>query len=180
MKVLGVIGGPKKNGNTVKLVEAVLKGAEEAGHEVILFKLADMKIGHLGDKNGNVIFLNDDFEEIKPHIESMGAFVLGAPIWFSTVDSRTHAFIQRLYWYSGYYNEENKAKWPKGVKAVNCITYGWDDPYIYDNVLVWLKDIEKGYGMKNIKALVAEGTGDKPVEKNAALVKKARSVGKRL
>lgn len=180
MKVLGIVGGAKGNGNTVRLVEEVLAGAREAGHETVLFKLVDTKLDHLGDKDGVTTFPRDDFEEMKPHIESMGALVLGAPIWFSTVDSRTHAFIQRLYWYSGYYSEENKAKWPKGAKAVNVITYGWDDPHIYDGVLDWLKEMEKSYGMKNIRGIAAENTGEKPVETRKALMKRARDIGAKL
>ena len=133
-----------------------------AGHETILFKLVGDENRPLGDRGGEVTFPKDDFKEIKPHIESMGALVLGAPIWFSTVDSRTHAFIQRLYYYSSYYSEENRTKWPSGAKAVNVITYGWDDPHIYDGVLKWFKDMEKGYGMKNIQGIAAENTGEKP------------------
>ncbi len=79
MKVLGIVGGSKGNGNTVKLVEEVLAGAREAGHETILFKLAEMRIGHIGDRGGEVTFPKDDFNDIMPHIESMGALVLGAP-----------------------------------------------------------------------------------------------------
>jgi multimeric flavodoxin WrbA len=180
MKVLGIVGGAKQEGNTVKLVEEVLAGAKEVGHETILFKLVDMQIGHIGDENGNATFPKDDFDKIKPHIETMGALVLGAPIWFGTVDSRAHAFIQRLYYYSSYYDEENRKKWPKGAKAVNILTYGWDDPHIYDGVLDWLKDMEKGYGMKNIKGLVAENTGEKPVSSRKNLLKKAREIGKKL
>ncbi len=180
MKVLGIVGGAKRDGNTAKLVEEVLAGAREAGHETILFKLGELEIGHLGDKDGETTFPNDDFEKIKPHIESMGALVLGAPIWFSTVDSRTHAFIQHLYWYSSYYSEENKAKLPKGAKAINCITYGWDKPHIYDDVLDWLKEMEKGFGMKKIKGIAASNTGEKPVETRKNLLKKARDAGRNL
>ena len=180
MRVLGIVGGAKKDGNTVKLVEEVLAGAREAGHETVLFKLVETKIGHLGDRNGETTFPRDDFDEIMPHLESMGALVLGAPIWFSTVDSRTHAFIQRLYYYSSYYSEKNRSRWPKGVKAVNIITYGWDDPHIYDGVLVWLKEMEKGYGMKNIKGIIAEGTGEKPVETRKTLLERARDIGRKL
>lgn len=180
MKVLGIVGGSKSNGNTVKLVEEVLTGAREAGHETILFKLSEMSIGHIGDRGGEVTFPIDDFDEIMPHIESMGAFVLGAPIWFSTVDSRTHTFIQRLYYYSRYHSDANRKKWPAGAKAVNVITYGWDDPHIYDGVLKWLKDMEKGYGMKNIRGIAAENTGKKPVVTRRVLLKKARDAGRKL
>jgi multimeric flavodoxin WrbA len=180
LKVLGIVGGAKHYGNTVSLVEEVLAGAREAGHETVLFKLVDMQIGHLGDDNGKTTFPKDDFDKIKPHIESMGALVFGAPIWFSTVDSRTHAFIQRLYFYSSFHSKENKKLWPKGAKAVNIITYGWDDPHIYDGVLDWLKNMEKGYDMKNIKGIVAENTGEKPVVDRKSLLKKARDAGRKL
>ncbi len=180
MKVLGIVGGSKSNGNTVKLVEEVLAGAREAGHETVLFKLAEMNIGHIGDSNGEVTLPSDDFDRIKPHIESMGALVLGAPIWYGTVDSRTHVFIQRLYYYSTYYSGENRAKWPKGSKAIDVITYGWDDPHVYDGVLDWLKDTWKGYGMKSIKGIAAENTGEKPVETRKALLKRARDAGRKL
>jgi multimeric flavodoxin WrbA len=180
MKVLGVIGGSRINGNTAKLVEEVLAGAREASHETILFRLADMDVGHIGDNYGEVIFPNDDFEGVKPHIETMGTLVLGAPIWFGTVDSRTHAFIQRLYYYSEYYDENNRLLWPACAKAVNIITYGQSDPHHYDGVLAWLKDIEKGFGMIKIRAIIAENTSENPVENRRALLKKAREMGKKL
>jgi len=180
LKVLGILGGANKNGNTAKLVEEVLAGARDAGHEIVLIKLVDEKIGHIGYRNGEATFPKDDFEAIKPHIETMAAIVIGAPIWYSTVDSRTHAFIQRLYYYSSYYSGENRKRWPKGVKAVNIITYAQSDPHYYDQVLTWLKTIEKDYGMKNIKEIVAEDTGEKPVETRKDLLKKAHEIGMRL
>ena len=105
MKVLGVVGGPRRAGNTVRLVEAVLEGAKEAGHETVLFKLAELDIGHLGDSDGEVAFPEDDFDKIKPHIESMGALVLGSPIYYGQLDSRMMTFVNRLYYYSSYYSE---------------------------------------------------------------------------
>jgi hypothetical protein len=87
-------------------------------------------------------------------------------------------FINRLYYYSSYYSEENRRRLPKGVRAVNVITYGQDDPHYYDDVLEWAKDMEKGYGMKGIMSLVAEGTGDKPVESRPRLLNRAREIGR--
>jgi FMN-dependent NADH-azoreductase len=63
---------------------------------------------------------------------------------------------------------------------VNVITYGWDDPHIYDGVLDWLKEMEKSYGMKNIRGIAAENTGEKPVETRKALMKRARDIGAKL
>lgn len=135
LKVLGIVGGAKRNGNTVKLVEEVMAGAKEVGHETLLFKLVDMNIGHLCDRDGDVSFPEDDFEKIKPHIESMSALVLGAPIWYDFVDSRSLTFITRLYYYNISHSEQNNAKWPKKAKAVNVITYQREDVHFYDHIL---------------------------------------------
>ena len=63
---------------------------------------------------------------------------------------------------------------------MNIITYAQSDPHYYDQVLQWLKTIEKDYGMKGIKEIVAEDTGEKPVETRRDLLKKAYNIGKKL
>jgi hypothetical protein len=45
---------------------------------------------------------------------------------------------------------------------------------------LWFKTIEKDYGMKGIKEIVAEDTGEKPVETRKDLLKRAREIGKKL
>ena len=52
----------------------------------------------------------------------MGALVIGSPIWYGHVDTRTFNFINRTYVYNKHYSEENAKKWPK-AKAVNVLTY---------------------------------------------------------
>ncbi len=47
MKIIGIEGSPRKNGNTEKLVRAILQGAIDDGHEAKFCKLADMKISPL-------------------------------------------------------------------------------------------------------------------------------------
>ncbi len=180
MKVLGVVGGARREGNTSRLVEEVLAGASEAGHETVLFRLVGMEVGHLGNESGRTAFPDDDFRQVMPHIETMGALVLGSPIWEGTADSYTHVFLHRLYYYSKYYSDENVALFPKGVKAVNIITYGQKDPHKYDNVLEWLAGVERVHGVRSIRSIVAEGTGDRPVASRTELLKRARRIGRKL
>ena len=42
MKVLGINGSPRKKGNTAKLVEKALKGAESRGAETEIIHLYDL------------------------------------------------------------------------------------------------------------------------------------------
>ena len=80
MKILGIIGGPKNDGNTSRLVRAVLDGALDADHTVVTWKLKDVYIGHLGYFAGETLPPNDDFEKILADLESMGALIIGSPI----------------------------------------------------------------------------------------------------
>ena len=44
MKVLGILGSPHADGPSSSLAREVLRGAEEAGHEVKIYSLKDMNI----------------------------------------------------------------------------------------------------------------------------------------
>jgi multimeric flavodoxin WrbA len=109
----------------------------------------------------------------------MGALVLGAPIWYGHVDTRTFNWINRTYYYSSYYSEENAKKWPN-AQPVNVITYGQEEEDAYDNVLEWLDGVWDGYGMKKSINLVAAGTGDNPVENRKKLRERAKEIGRNL
>jgi len=179
LKVVGIIGGPKNDGNTFRLVRAVLDGALDAGHTVVTWKLKDVYIGHLGHFAGETLPPNDDFEKMQADLESMGALVIGSPVWYGHVDTRTFNFINRTYVYNKHYSEENAEKWPK-AKAVNVLTYGREDENAYDNILDWYKMIWDWYGMTASINLVAAGTGNYPVEKRPDLIKRAKDIGRNL
>jgi multimeric flavodoxin WrbA len=178
MRILGIVGGVRREGNTTKLVEAVLDGARQAGNETKLVKLVELNFDHMHEKDGKWVFPDDEMAKLYSFIEGMGGFVLGAPIYFGQVDSRTMKFIERLYYWSQSHGEEYAAKFPKNVKAVNCITFGQPDPAAYNKVLDWLVGIEKGRGMVNHGNIVAEATRSKPVTSRTDLIEKAYILGK--
>ena len=179
MKVVGIIGGARTDGNTFKLVRAVLDGALDVGHTVVTWRLKDIYIGHLGHFADEILPPNDDFEKMQPDLESMGALIIGSPVWYGHVDTRTFNFINRTYVYNKHSNTEMAEKWPK-AKAVNVLTYGQEDEHAYDNILDWYKMIWDWYGMTESINLVAAGTGDNPVEKRKDLIARAKEIGRNL
>ncbi|MCW4050484.1 MAG: flavodoxin family protein [Candidatus Bathyarchaeota archaeon] len=179
MKVVGVIGGAKRDGNTYKLVKAALDGALEAGHTTVTWRLMDVYIGHLGHFADEILPPIDDFEKMQPDLESMGALVLGSPIWYGHVDTRTFNFINRTYVYNRSYSEENAKKWPN-AKAVNILTYETEDEHTYDHILEWYNHIWDWYGMKESIGLVAAGTTKKPVAEQKELIERAKEIGRNL
>ena len=181
MKVLGLICSPKREGNTAKLVEAVLRGAGEAGHHAEVFYLCDMNIGPLEASGGNLIYPEDDMERLYPHIESMDALVIGTPIYYDQVSARAKIFFDRLHFYSKTHGEEYRGRFPDGVKAVTLTTQGAGNPDRYDDVLEWMKGrLEYYWNMEVVASLKAASTGSNPVRGRAELLEKAMEIGRNL
>ncbi len=100
MKVLGINGSPRKNGNTKHLLETVFKPLSEAGIETEIFQLGgklvhwctacekcrEVKDGHCQIKN----------QAINACIDKMvdaDAIVLGSPVYFTDVTTEMKALI---------------------------------------------------------------------------------------
>jgi len=103
VKVLGVVGSMRKDGNTEKLVGAVLEGAKEAKPSVRtqLVHLATLEIGpcqacyDVCAKTPYRCVVKDDFQELVQKMDDADALVLGSALYFP-VPSRLVAFCERM------------------------------------------------------------------------------------
>lgn len=99
MKVLGILGSPRKGGNTELLLEETLKGAEAEGAEVERLRLTDYNIIPCKEclacfKDGNCIIL-DDMAKIYPKLLEADIIVLASPIFFYGVTAWAKGLIDR-------------------------------------------------------------------------------------
>jgi len=95
-------GSPRKDGNTDKLVDAFIKGAESVGKNVSLFRVADMKIGGcLGCGNcfteKGTCVQKDDMIPILDALQKADTFVLASPVYFFGVTAQLKLAIDRTY-----------------------------------------------------------------------------------
>jgi multimeric flavodoxin WrbA len=86
VKVLGLAGSPRRNGNTDLLLAELLKGAASKGAEVKTIYLNTMKIigcQHCDDcfKEGKCKF-QDDMQQIYKELEEADVVVLASPVQF--------------------------------------------------------------------------------------------------
>jgi len=99
MKICGIVGSPKKRGNTDLLVSRVLKGAESQGAETQKLYLNDMHIQPCQscgkDPYPEYCLFDDDMKIIYEALESSGLIVLGSPVYFDTVSAQTKLVIDR-------------------------------------------------------------------------------------
>lgn len=98
MKVIGVSGSPIENSNTDRAVRAVL---EATGAETEFVKLFGRTVAPckacLGCLETNRCVIGDDGIALAEKVKDADALVVGGFTPYSSLDSRTKAFLERLY-----------------------------------------------------------------------------------
>lgn len=101
MKVLGINGSPRKNGNTELLVREAMVGAQEAGAEVEILNIAGQVIAPCEGcelcADTAECCLNDDMQKIYPMLLEADGIFLGTPVYFWSVCGQVKVFIDRTY-----------------------------------------------------------------------------------
>ncbi len=114
MKILGIVGSARKKGNTAALVETALKSAEALGIQTHIEYLSDYSIsgctGCEGCKKTYQCIVPDDMQKLYPQIIEADAIILGSPTYFYNITSLMKAFIERLYCYE-IFDEEDRSIW---------------------------------------------------------------------
>jgi multimeric flavodoxin WrbA len=100
MKVLGISGSPRRNGNTDTLLAEMLRGAADKGAETKTIHLNSLNFrtcqhcdGCL--KEGNCV-LKDDIQDIYPEFEQADIIILATPIQFMGMTAPMKAMIDRF------------------------------------------------------------------------------------
>lgn len=98
-KVLILSGSPRKNGNSELLCGQFQKGAEEAGHQVQMIRVADKKIGYCracyACKETGACVIQDDMGELLQNMIDADVIVLASPVYFYSIDAQLKAVIDR-------------------------------------------------------------------------------------
>ena len=110
MKILGINGSPRKNGNTKILLETVFKPLQEAGYETELFQIGGKQIhgctacGKCREiKDQRCHIKNDAINECIQKMIEADAIILGSPVYFADVSTEMKALID----VSGYVTRGN-------------------------------------------------------------------------
>jgi multimeric flavodoxin WrbA len=146
MKVLGILGSPRRGGNTELLLEEALKGAEKEGAKVERLYLSDLTITpckecHGCDETGNCIIL-DDMAKIYPRLLEADVVILASPIFFYGVTAWAKALIDRsqAFWSRKYLLKDpslgKEGKKRKGFFISAGATKG---PKVFDGAILTAK-----------------------------------------
>lgn len=174
-RVLGVVGSPRRGGNTETLVDEVLRGAEEAGATVEKMILSEMDVGpcmacNACVKNGGCV-QEDDMRRLLESMRRSGAWVLGTPVYWWGPTAQFKAFMDR--WYG-----VNRDVF-MGKRVVLVVPLGGGSEGYARHTVGMLRDVLSYVGAEHHATILATGThGLGSARGNRELIEAARVAGR--
>lgn len=133
MKVLAFNGSPRKDWNTVILLNKALEGAESQGADTELIHLYDLNYKgciscfackRKGGKSYGKCAVNDELTPILKKVEEADAVILGSPVYFGTATAEMRAFMERLLYPYIAYEADSTALFNKKIITGLIYTMG--------------------------------------------------------
>jgi multimeric flavodoxin WrbA len=180
-KVLGIVGSPRKKGNTHILVSRILEGAEAEGATTETVLLGKLKIrecdGCHACWKGKPCAKRDEMNDLYPKIVESDAVVFGTPVYWYGPTALMKGFIDRFV----YFNcPENRDK-VRGKLAAIAVPYEEENPETAEPVVTFFEKSLAYLEMNLIGKVVVPGVSDKGdvLQKEEALAK-AYELGQKL
>ena len=176
-RILGIIGSPRKNGNTEILIDEVLAGAQEAGANTDKIILNDLNIspcqGCNSCSNNGKCKINDDMNLVNDKMKESDVFVMGTPIYYWGPTGQFKAFFDRLL-------ATSRQGILKGKKVILTIPLGGSEP-VARHTVGMLTDALNYMNTEIVAKIVSPSTmslGD--VKQKTEKMKLARESGKKV
>jgi len=161
MRILGLIGSPRKDSNTDLLVTRILDGARANKHLTEKLYLYDLNIAPCVDcracKKGNhQCAIKDNMHAVYPKLESADVIVFGTPLYWYGPTGKMKLLIDRLRPYIA--SKELKGKKAilvipseEGPEACNLMVGMFELSFKYLEMELLDKILVKGYGKAEVK-----------------------------
>lgn len=180
-KILGVIGSPRKKGNTHILVSRILDGAKEEGADTEIIFLNDLDIrecdGCHSCWKGRQCSKKDDMNVLYPKIIESDIIIFGTPVYWYGPTALMKCFIDRFV----YFNcPENRSK-IKGKAAVLAIPFEEDNIKTADLLIRFFVKSLRYLEMKIIGKILSPGVSARgDILKKEEFLKKGNQLGRRI
>ncbi len=100
--ILVLTGSARKGGNSDKLADAFIAGAQQAGHTTVKYVTATKNIKGCIDckkcfSKGTACSVKDDFNELAPLVEQADMIVFATPMYWFSFPSKLKAAIDKFF-----------------------------------------------------------------------------------
>jgi multimeric flavodoxin WrbA len=177
--ILVLTGSPRKGGNSDKLADAFIAGAQQAGHTTVKYATADKKIKGCIDcqtcfKKGTACSVPDDFSELAPLLEQADMVVFATPMYWFSLPAQLKAAIDKFYSYL-------ISKRTLEIKeCALLVTGGVEDETKFDGIVTSYKIIAEFQNWKDNGIIIVPGLHDKDDILKTDGLKRAEALGKNI
>jgi multimeric flavodoxin WrbA len=180
-RVLGVVGSPRKKGNTHILVSKILEGAKEEGATIDILFLNDLRIRECDGCHtcwkGKQCSKKDDMNEIYSKIIESDIIVFGTPVYWYGPTALMKGFIDRFV----YFNcPENRDK-IRGKSTALAVTYEEKSIKTSQLVVSFFQKTFEYLEMNLVSKIIVPGVSRKgDIHKKKESLLKGHELGRRL
>jgi multimeric flavodoxin WrbA len=101
MRILGIVGSPRKKGNTEILMNEVLGVVRKAGWETEMFLMSEKQVTPCDAcetcfEVGSCV-VQDDMQELYDMLDRADAIIFGSPVYFGSVSAQMKAIMDRMF-----------------------------------------------------------------------------------
>jgi multimeric flavodoxin WrbA len=187
MKVLALYGSPRKDGNTSRLLQELVKGVREKGADATEIAVCDLTIqpcvaDYSCGKTGRC-FIKDDMEIIYQHFMDHDCIVIAAPIFFYNVNAQTKTVIDRsqALWARKYILKQPLTTGNKQKQGIFISVGATKGSKLFDGTLLTMKYFFDAVGAEFYKSLLyknIDAAGD--IMKHPTALQEAYDLGQSL
>ena len=186
MKVLGIMGSPRRQSNTDILLDKALEGAREAGAEVEKVLVSKLEISpcleiYACRKDGNCA-IKDDMQLLYKKLLEADHIILASPMFFYGVTSQAKAVIDRCQALWVRKHVLGMGKEDKRVRRGAFISVGATrGEKLFDGAVLTVKYFFDAIGVKYSGDLLVRGIDDKgQIREHPAALEDAFRLGQEL
>lgn len=159
-RILCIAGSPRRHGNSEQLLDALIRGVNNAGGLAEKLVVVDYGISACRGCNAcsrdGVCVVEDRMHEVYPLIDGADAIVVSSPVYFATVPAALKALYDRCqpYWARTHVlGEPRRPKRPGGMLVVG----GGGDPFGSGCAITTTKSVLAVLGVRYEVELEVEG-----------------------
>ncbi|AKB53295.1 flavodoxin [Methanosarcina sp. A14] len=171
------MGSPNINGNTAKLVNAILDGAAEKGAEKVIYNLSSLNIKGCDAcfrcQESGCCAIDDDMQELYHEIQTADTIVLGSPVYMWQMTAQTKLLIDRLI----AFLKPDFSSRLDNKKLILVFSQGSSDRDAFKPYFEYTAGLLYYLGFDVLEMVIAAGTDNLKVSFRPKLLENARELG---
>jgi multimeric flavodoxin WrbA len=182
MKVVGVLGSPRKKGNSSILANQVIGTLRESGASTEEFVLNRLTLrgcqGCEGCKSGDKCVLRDDMIAVLNAVKAADVVVMASPVYFGDVTGQFKCFFDRTY---SFLDPFTNSRLAPGKKVVFILSQGDLSDQMHADIFPRYENWLKMIGFDEIYSIRAIGVNEVgEVNRKPDLLEQAENIGRKL